>query len=280
MSSGQNHISYVVTALEKIKQVAPNGSEYWRARDLAPALSYSDWTNFRNVISKAVEACNNSGIFSGNQFREFTDMVEVGSGAKRNIENWYLSRYACYLIAMNGDASKPEIATAQTYFAAQSISQEQQQALSEEERRLLLRNRVKDANKKLSGAAQEAGVRSDRFGIFHDAGYKGLYGGLGMKDIKKAKGISEKDDLLDCIGRAELAANEFRITQTEEKLRIEEVKGEQNAINTHHAVGVKVRMAIKDIGGTMPEKLAAEPSIKTLAAKKQKHGKKLKGDKE
>lgn len=263
-----NQLTYIVSALEKAKSMTPKGTEFWRARDLMTILAYVDWTNFRNVIQDAIQACNGSGVLSNNHFCEFTDMVEVGSGAKRNIENWYLTRYACYLIAMNGDASKPEIATAQSYFAAQTLIRESEQLLTEQERRVLLRNRVKDANKKLGGAAKEAGVRSAMFGVFQDAGYKGLYGGHGVRGLKQMKGIPDNEDLLDCIGRAELAANEFRITQTEEKLRLESVQGEQNAINTHGEVGRKVRKAISDIGGTMPEKLPAEPSIKKLATKK------------
>ncbi|MGA6984820.1 MAG: DNA damage-inducible protein D [Terriglobales bacterium] len=265
-----NPLTYIVESLEKIKNIAPNGTEYWKARELMVILAYADWTNFRKVIGSAIEACDKSGILSNNHFREFTDMVEVGSGAKRNIENWYLTRYASYLIAMNGDSSKPEIATAQSYFAAQTLVQESQEVLTEAERRILLRNRVKDANRKLGGAAKDAGVRSAMFGVFQDAGYKGLYGGRGVQALKQIKGIPSNEDLLDCIGRAELAANEFRITQAEEKLRLESIKGEQAAINTHAEVGRKVRKAIEDIGGTMPEKLPAEPSIKKLAAKKAK----------
>jgi DNA-damage-inducible protein D len=197
-------------------------------------------------------------------------MIETGKGAKREIENWYLSRYACYLIAMNGDSAKPEVATAQTYFAAQTLRSEAEQALTEEKRRILLRDRVKGANKKLGGAAKIAGVRSENFGIFQDEGYKGLYGGLGVKAIKIKKGIGKNEELLDCIGRAELAANEFRITQTEEKLRIEQIRGEQRAIDTHREVGRTVRQAIKKIGATMPENLPAEPSIKRLASAEAK----------
>jgi DNA-damage-inducible protein D len=263
-------LSYIVESLDKVKKTTQSGAEYWQARDLVGVLAYSDWTNFRDVIRRAKESSENAGAFSNNHFREFTDMVDIGSGAKRNIENWYLSRYACYLIAMNADATKPEVATAQTYFATQTLIQESRFALSDEERRLLLRDRVKDANKKLGGAAKSAGVRSQMFGVFQDAGYKGLYGGHGVKDIKQLKGIPPKEDLLDCIGRVELAANEFRITQTEEKLRIDGVKGEQKAIQTHQAVGKKVRQAIKDIGGTMPEKLPPEPSIKKLVADRKK----------
>lgn len=200
-------------------------------------------------------------------------MIEAGKGAKKKRENAVLSRYACYLVAMNGDPSLPQIATAQTYFAVQTRSQEIEQALTDQQRRLLLRNRVKDANKKLVGAAKAAGVT--RFPIFHDAGYKGLYGGLGRDEIKRAKNIPATDELLDCIDREELAANEFRITQTEAKLKREAIQGEQQAITAHFSVGRRVRQAIQEIQGTMPEKLPAVPSIKKLADKQKKDTKKL-----
>ena len=267
------HLTHIVNQLEHSKAVRANGAEIWDARTLFSVLGYSDWTNFRSVIQKAIIACDNSGVFSSNHFREFTDMIEVGKGAKREIENWHLSRYACYLIAMNGSSEKPEIATAQTYFAAQTLRSEAEQALTEEQRRLMLRDRVKGANKKLGGAAKEAGVRSQNFGIFQDAGYKGLYGGIGVKQIKRVKGIPESEDLLDCIGRAELAMNEFRITQTEERLREGEIRGEQRAIDTHGAVGREVRAAIKKIGGKMPEKHAPEPSVRKLASNMKKPNK-------
>jgi DNA-damage-inducible protein D len=265
-----SHLTHVIDQLDRSKVVRPSGAEVWDARTLFSVLGYSDWTNFRLVIQKAILACDNSGVFSSNHFREFTDMIEVGKGAKREIENWYLSRYACYLIAMNGSSEKPEIATAQTYFAAQTLRSEAEQALTDEQRRMILRDRVKGANKKLGGAAKDAGVQSQNFGIFQDEGYKGLYGGLGVKAIKARKGIGKSEELLDCIGRAELAANEFRITQTEEKLRIEHIRGEQKAIDTHREVGKKVRQAIKSIGATMPENLPAEPSIKRLTAARTK----------
>jgi len=266
----------VIRALDSHRHAATNGQPMWFARDIMPVLGYSAWANFKNVIDKARIACENSGVFSADHFVDFDDEMIGGKGARVKAENVKLSKYACYLVAMNGDASKPEIATAQTYFAVQTHKQEAQDLLTDEERRLLLRNRVKDANKKLSGAAQDAGVTGRMFGVFHDAGYKGLYGGSGLREIKRRKGISDKEDLLDCIGRTELAANEFRITQTEDKLRKEQVKGEQKAIDTHFSVGAKVRLTIKEIGGTMPEELPSEPSIKKLAAKKTKEPKKLK----
>ncbi len=264
------HLTYVRDQLEKIQQVARNGRPFWYARQMMEVLDYKDWRAFQEVIERAMQACEMSGNFIANHFVPFPEMVEVGSGAKRQRDNWKLSHYACYLVTMNGDPSKPEIATAQTYFTIQTYRQETQDRLPEEERRLLLRARVKDANRKLGGAAKDAGVQTAHFGIFQDAGYRGLYNGIGVKAIKQRKGISDKEDLLDCIGRAELAANEFRITQTEEKLRIDRIKGEREAINTHLEVGKKVRRAMESIGSTMPENLPAEPSIKKLAAKKAK----------
>jgi DNA-damage-inducible protein D len=260
----------VIGQLKAVERKTKTGRPYWMARDIVSILDYRDWRDFREVIERAKASCENAGNFVVDHFVLMPEKVEIGSGAMRERENFALSKYACYLIAMNGDTSKPEIATAQAYFVEQTYRQETQEKLSEEERRLLLRDRVKDANRKLSGAAKEAGVRSQMFGVFQDAGYKGLYGELGLRAIKAQKGIGEKDDLLDCIGRAELAANEFRITQTEEKLRLENVKGEQKAIDTHHTVGKKVRQAIKEIGGTMPELLPSAPSIKKLASKKSK----------
>jgi DNA-damage-inducible protein D len=267
-------IEYVKTALDSRMHVTPKGNPYWYGRDVMDILSYADWDNFRRVVEKAKAACDNSGKFSSNHFRDITEMIEVGKGAKRKRENMVLSRYACYLIAMNGDTNKPEVSTAQTYFAVQTHRSEIEQSLTDEQRRLLLRNRVKDANKKLMGAAKAAGVT--RFPIFQDAGYKGLYGGLGSEEIKRIKGIPYGEELLDCIDREELAANEFRITQTEAKLKREGVRGEQSAINTHHSVGRRVRKAIEEIQGTMPEKLPAVPSIKKLSDKQARHANKLK----
>jgi DNA-damage-inducible protein D len=270
------HIEYVKTALDACMCVTPKGFAFWYGRDVMEILGYADWTNFLHVVSKAKTACDNSGRFSSNHFHEITEMVSIGSGAKRKRENLALSRYACYLIAMNGDTGKPEVSTAQTYFAEQTRRQEIEQALTDQQRRLLIRDRVKDANKKLFGAAKAAGVK--RYGIFYDAGLKGLYGGLGRNDIKRAKGIPAEDDFLDCIDREELAANEFRITQTEAKLKRDGIRGEENATRTHLTVGKRVRQAIEEIEGTMPEDLPAVPSIKRLADKQKKDTKKLKAE--
>ena len=267
------HIEYIKTALDSRMKITPRGFPYWYGRDLMEILGYDRWENFRDVVAKAIVACDNSGKFSSNHFREITEMVEIGSGARRRRENYALSKYACYLVAMNGHPEKLEVSTAQTYFAVQTNLQEAQQSLSEHQRRLMLRNRVKDANRQLASAAKGAGVQ--KYAIFQDAGYKGLYGGRGLQDIKRVKGINQAEDLLDCIDREELAANEFRITQTEAKLKRENIRGEQNAIDAHHAVGKRVRQAISDIHGTMPEKLPKVPSIKGLATKQEKDTKEL-----
>jgi DNA-damage-inducible protein D len=261
----------IIGRLKGAQRETGAGKPFWVARDIMEILDYRDWRDFREVIERAKSSCENAGNFTADHFVLMPEMVKVGSGAMRERENFALSKYACYLVAMNGEPSKPEIATAQAYFVEQTYRQETQNALSDEERRLFLRDRVKDANRKLGGAAKGAGVRSTMFGVFQDAGYKGLYGGIGVRDIKRKKAIGEKEDLLDCIGRAELAANEFRITQTEEKLRREQIRGEQRAIDAHHTVGKRVRQAIRDIGGTMPEMLPSEPSIKKkLSSKKTK----------
>ena len=206
----------VIGRLKSLQKTSPNGAPYWMARDIMTVLDYREWRDFREVIERGKASCESAGNFIANHFVPMPEMVEIGSGAKRERENFAFSKYACYLVAMNGDTSKPEIATAQAYFVEQTYRQEAQELISEEERRLLIRNRVKDANRKLGGAAQAAGVRNKMFGIFQDAGYKGLYGGLGSTAIKKRKKIPDADDLLDCIGRVELAANEFKITNRRE----------------------------------------------------------------
>lgn len=267
-----DEVNVVVTHLESKKHVTSRYVEIWRARDIVSLLGYSDWENFRNVIEKAMESCAKSEMRVENHFRKTTAMVKIGSGAKREVEDWYLTRHACNLIAMNGDVSKPVIAAAQAYFSAQTHKQEALEQQTEEQRRLILRNRVKDGNVRLNAAAADAGV--EKFGVFHDAGYKGLYG-MGKPVIERKKGIPDGEDLLDCISPTELAANEFRVTQTEDKLRRDKVAGEQNAINTHYDVGARVRQTIKDLGGEMPENLPAQPSIKRLASKHAREMKKI-----
>lgn len=257
----------VVSELDRRRDYDEQGNEYWRARDLQNVLGYSEWRNFAEVIEKARTACETLGVDPSNQFVATTKKVTVGSGGIVEIEDFFLSRYAAYLVAMNGDPKKTQIAYAQAYFAVQTIRQEQADQLTDAERRIQLRARVKDANKKLNSAAKGAGVIN--YGAFHDAGYKGLYS-MSVADLKRRKGIEDREHLLDCVGRVELAANEFRITQTEDRLHRTNVHGQKPASAVHHEVGKKVRQAIADIGGAMPENLPAETPIKRLLAKGKK----------
>lgn len=259
---------------ESSKRIDDNGEEYWDARDLMLLLGYVTWESFANVISKAKEACQLSGQEVSNQFRDVTKLVTTGSGAQRAITNYQLSRYACYLIAQNGDSSKAPIALAQTYFAVQSRRQELFDALPEDEKRLFTREEVKAQNKELFSTAKRKGVR--RFGRFNDAGYQGLYGGLTTKEIQIRKGIGN-DQLLDRAGSSELATNLFRIAQTNEQLRADPAKGEDRATSTHYLIGKKIRKTIRDIGGAMPESLPAEEHIRSVKKRlKAKRGQKKK----
>src|SRR6266851_4651234 len=261
--------------LESIKQTNSRGAEYWSARDLMKILGYTKWENFKNAIVRAEEACKNSAQPVDSHFLQAGKMINTGKGAQRPVQDYLLSRFACYLIAQNGDPRKKEIAEAQAYFAVSTRRQELAQLLEEQEERLKLRERVTENNKGLAQAASQAGVLSQNFGVFQNAGYKGLYSELGVADVKERKQINQREDLLDRMGRAELAANDFRITQTEERLRREGTIGQTNAMDVQHEVGTKVRKAIKDIGGTMPEDLASEPSIKPLLDAKNRKRKKL-----
>lgn len=245
---------------EEIKKTDENGIEYWTARELMPLLGYSRWENFEEVIKKAMQACLNSGQDINNHFRDTTKMVKIGLNTIRKVRDWKLDRYACYLIAQNGDPEKPQIALAQTYFAIQARRQELFDQLADNEKRLYIRGEVSKENIKLFGTAKRAGV--SRFGLFNDAGYRGLYG-RSLAEIEEKKGI-KKGELLDRAGSTELAANLFRITQTDEKLKKDDVYGEREATNTHNMVGGKVRQTIKDIGGVLPEDLPPEKHIKEL----------------
>ncbi len=251
-----------VTQLQGLQRQTADNVEYWLAREIQILLAYETWRNFDTAIRRAMAACESAGQNPLHHFAEAGKMVAIGSGAQRETADWFLSRYACYLIAMNSDPTKPEVGYAQTYFALQTRRQERHDELTEVERRRELRGRVKDANKGLGGAAKDAGVQ--RFAIFYDAGYKGLYGGHGVADVKAIKGIREKDDLLDCIGDVELAANYFRITQTEQKLKRDGIHREQHAIDVHREVGRQVRDTMQKISGTKPEELPAAPSLKRL----------------
>ena len=265
---------------EGIKDTNQDGSEFWMARKLGKVLEYSEFRNFIPVIEKAKKACINSGQPVENHFVEMHEMVIIGSGAKRKMDSYALSRYACYLIVQNGDPSKPVIANGQTYFAIQTRKQELAdneafQQLKEEEKRLFLRKEMREHNKQLVEVAQQAGVESTLdFAIFQNHGYKGLYGGLDAKGIKQYKGLKKSQQILDNMGSTELAANLFRATQAEEKLRRENIQGKGNANVTHFEVGKKVRQTIEELGGTMPEDL---PTPDEDLKKLDRRVKKLKG---
>lgn len=264
-------------SFESLKQHTEEGHEFWSARDLALTLEYRDWRNFQKVIKKAIQSCEGSGQPASDHFVEATKMVSLGSGSQRELDDIQLSRYACYLVVQNGDPTKPVIAAGQTYFAVQTRRQELAddqafQQLKEDQKRLFLRNELKEHNKQLVEAAQQAGVATNLdFAIFQNHGYKGLYGGLDQKAIHARKGLKKSQKILDHMGSTELAANLFRATQAEEKLRRDNVQNKQQANQTHYEVGQKVRQTIAELGGTMPENLPApEKSIKQLesAAKK------------
>ncbi len=258
-----------IQTLEGYKKNTNQGTDFWFARDLQGLLGYVQWRNFESAIEKAKMACASVGHDPRHHFADISKLITSGKGAQQEIKDIALTRYACYLIAMNGDPTKPEIAAAQTYFAIQTRKQELTEQLNEAEDRLMLRDRVRDANKDLNSAAKSARVQN--YAFFHDAGYQGLYGGLRLSEIKEVKGIEPKEDLLDRIGRAELAANEFRITQTELRLKSEQASGQKQAEQVHNFVGKEVRQTIKKLSGTMPENLPTAPPIKQLKkAKKPK----------
>jgi len=264
-------ISSLNKNFEKIKRLDKNGVEYWEARELMPILGYEKWQNAEEVISRAAKACLNSGQNVNDHFTRLSKMVEIGSNTVRQVKDWKLDRYACYLIAQNGDPKKQEIALAQTYFAIQTRRQEIFQQASDSDKRLFIRGEVSKYNKELFRTAKKAGV--ERFGSFNDAGYRGLYE-MSLREIEERKEI-KKGELLDRAGATELAANLFRITQTDDKLKKDKTRGESDASGVHFIVGGKVRQTIKDIGGIMPEDLVPEKHIKELKKRKNKNSKKI-----
>ncbi len=273
---------------EKARQTDAAGNEYWSARDLQHLLDYSTWQKFMAVITKAQTACAQSGYAVADHFNRTVKMVVIGSGAQRQQTDFHLSRYACYLIVQNGDPNKNVIAAGQTYFAVQTRRQELQDTetfrqLSEDKQRLLLRGQIRTHNSDLAAAAKEAGVEKPvEYATFQNHGYKGLYGGLDNQGIHKRKGLKKSQKILDHMNASELAANLFRATQTEEKLRRDHIKGKTQANQAHFEVGRKVRQTIAELGGTMPEEQPTpEKSIQQLekAQKQLTTGKKQNGGK-
>lgn len=271
-------IDRLIGAFEDAAQIDDEGVEFWEARDLQELLGYQRWDTFLEVVEKARIACELTGQPVANHFSDVRKMVTIGSGAEREIADIRMTRYACYLTAQNGDARKKPVAFAQTYFAIQTRRQEirdededQYTPLSEDQKRVLLRDEIKEHNKHLASAAKGAGVLEPLdFAIFQTFGYKGLYGGLDRPGIQRAKGLRSKQNILDHMGSTELAANLFRATQTEDKLRREKIRGKDAANATHYDVGRKVRDAIREIGGTMPEHLPAAEDIAKVARRLKK----------
>ena len=243
---------------EDIKHIDENGIEFWYARELQSVLNYIEWRKFENVISKAKESCKNSDITVFDHFVDVDKMVQIGSGAERKQKDYKLTRYACYLIAQNGDSRKKVIALAQTYFAIQTrkqeISEKEYSSLTEDEKRFYQRKLTKKGNYSLNQTAKNAGVKN--FDKFHNAGYKGLYNGETADEIAKRKGLRYREDILDNMGSEELAANLFRITQTESRLKRDKVDTEKKACDTHNKIGKIVRKAIKQAGRNYARKIA------------------------
>jgi DNA-damage-inducible protein D len=256
---------------ERIKRTNDAGNEYWESRDLAEVLEYTQYRNFEAVIEKAKLSCFNSGHRIEDHFADVSKMIEIGKGGRREIRVTLLSRYACYLVIQNADPNKEIVAHGQTYFATQTRRQELSDERIEEERRVLLREEMRRHNVQLADAAKDAGVIEPiDYAIFQNHGYMGLYGGLKQEDIHRRKGLKKSQKILDHMGSTELAANLFRATQAEEKLRRDEVKGKDAANRTHRRVGEKVRQTIKELGGTMPEELPVTASIKKIETKQRK----------
>jgi DNA-damage-inducible protein D len=264
-------MSQEITPFEAIRRTNATGNEYWSSRDFAKVLGYVNYRHFQAVIEKARTACFNSGQRVEDHFVGSDQMVEIGSGAQRPLKTVMMSRYACYLVIQNADPSKEIVAQGQTYFAIQTRRQELSDEEVEAQRRLAIRSELRTHNSQLADAAKGAGVIEPRdYAIFQNHGYMGLYGGLGAQDIHRRKGLKKGEQILDQMGSTELAANLFRATQAEEKLRREKITGKDKANQAHREVGAKVRQTIKELGGTMPEHLPTAESIKKLESKQRK----------
>ncbi len=269
------HNDYRLKMFEEIRHVNEYDSEFWFARELAEVLGYEKWANFQKVITKAKESCKASNSNDLDHFADVGKMVTIGSGADREIDDVMLSRYACYLIVQNADPRKEAVALGQSYFAIQTRRQELQddfRQLTEDQKRIAIREELKDHNRELAEAAKDAGVRDPlEYAVFQNYGYMGLYGGLKAKDIHKRKKLKKSEKILDHMGSSELAANLFRATQTEEKLRRDKITSRNKANSTHFEVGKKVRTTIEELGGTIPEDLPTpKKSVKELEKKKFK----------
>ena len=269
-----NKLEKTTKTFEEIKHIDEEGNEYWEARELMPLLEYNKWENFHKVIKRAMIACESSNNTINDHFPDFRKPIVGGKGNVQNVIDYHLSRYACYLIAQNGDSRKESIALAQTYFAVQTrkqeLSEKEYNELSEDEKRFYNRNLTKKGNYSLNIAAKNAGVKN--FDKFHNSGYKGLYNGETADDIAKRKGLRYREDILDNMGSEELAANLFRITQTESKLKRDNIKNENDANQTHYTIGKNIREVIKKNGGTMPEDLPTpKKSLKELEKEKNKN---------
>lgn len=264
---------------ETIKRLDEDGKEYWSSRDLAKVLEYADYRNFLTVVNKAKIACENSGEVIHNHFVDANEMVQIGSGAEKPVETIFLSRYACYLVMQNSDPTKVVVAKGQTYFAIQTRRQENTDNLIEDNKRVFLREEMKKHNTELMHTASQAGVES--FAIFQNAGYKGLYGGMTMQKLHEKKNLKKSQKILDHMNSEELAANLFRATQTDAKIKRENIKGQGNANLAHFEVGQKVRNTITALGGTMPEELPTPDGVGKAQTriKKSKKVKKITGGK-
>ena len=273
MNKSEKIKEYSNKSFEDIKHMDENGIEYWYARELQLVLDYKEWRKFENVIKKAIDACENSGISAFEHFVGADKTIQMPKGVTKSIKEYKLTRYACYLIAQNGDSRKEVVALAQTYFAIQTrkqeISEKEYSLLTEDEKRFYQRNLTRKGNYSLNQVAKNAGVKN--FDKFHNSGYKGLYNGETADDIAKRKGLRYREDILDNMGSEELAANLFRITQIESKLKRDNISTEKEANNTHYNIGKNIREVIAKNGGTMPEDLPTpKKSLKQLEKENKK----------